>query len=164
MLGLAVLKQGSPELCLMITVCTAPHNSRLRHLFQHFCLHCSCRKGEKGLLFLSLLEEKVFFGRIVLARDVTSECISGGTKFAAVGTGVTLGDGVFAFDVLVKDSFVFGGVRASKTAPESHPFHLLPRHLCFNLTWWQLKDLYSEQIKSRTTWLRLGRSLVCDGD
>ena len=43
MLGLAVLKQGSPELCLMITICTAPHNSRLGHLFQHFCLHCSCR-------------------------------------------------------------------------------------------------------------------------
>ena len=49
-----------------------------------------------------------------------------------------MGDCVLAFDMLVKDSFVFGAVRASKTAPESHPFHLLPRHLRLNLTWWQL--------------------------
>ena len=75
---------------------------------------------------MSLLKKKVLFGRIVLTRDVTSECISGGTKFAAVGAGVTLGDGVLAFDMLVKNSFVFGAVRASKTAPESPPFHLLP--------------------------------------
>ena len=75
---------------------------------------------------MSLLEEKVLFGRIVLTRDVTSKCISGGAKFAAVGTGVTLGDSVLAFDMLVKDSFVLGAIRASKTAPESHPFHLLP--------------------------------------
>ena len=46
MFWLAVLKQGSPELCLMTTVCTSPHNSRIGDLFQHFCLHCSCRERE----------------------------------------------------------------------------------------------------------------------
>ena len=75
---------------------------------------------------MSLLEEKVLFGRIVLTRDVTSKCISGGAKFAAVGTGVTLGDSVLAFNMLVKDSLVFGAVRASKATPESDAFHLLP--------------------------------------
>ena len=70
--------------------------------------------------------ENVLLGRIVLARDVTSERISGGAKFTAVGTGVTLGDSVLAFNMLVKDSLVFGAVRASKATPESDAFHLLP--------------------------------------
>ena len=95
---------------------------------------------------------------------MTSECVSGGTKFTAVGTGITLGHSVFAFDMLVKDSFVFGAVRASKTAPESHPFHLLPRHLCFNLTWWQLTFFILNSFKFWSTWLWLSNSLVCDGD
>ena len=75
---------------------------------------------------MSLVGENVLLGRIVLARDVISERISGGAKFTAVGTGVTLGDSVLAFNMLVKDSLVLGAVWASKATPESDALHLLP--------------------------------------
>ena len=69
---------------------------------------------------------------------MTSECIPGGAEFAAIGAGVTLGDNVLAFDVLVKHSLVLGVIRTGQAAPEWDSLHLLAHHLGLDLTWWRI--------------------------